>query len=45
MQTFFAQFEMLKMKEKDIANCFLRVDEIVNSIEGLGEIIEERSVV
>ena len=45
MQTFFAQFEMLKMKEKDIANCFLRVDEIVNYIEGLGEIIEETSVV
>ena len=37
---------MLKMKEEeDIATYFLRVDEIVNYIVGLGETIEEKSVV
>ena len=34
------------MKEdKDIASYFIRVDEIVNSIEGLGSTIEEKLVV
>jgi hypothetical protein len=31
----------MRMKEdEDIATCFLRVDEIVNTIRGLGEKIE-----
>jgi hypothetical protein len=38
LQTFRAKFEQLKMKEdKDIASYFLRVDEVVNTIKGLGE--------
>jgi uncharacterized lipoprotein YehR (DUF1307 family) len=41
-----AEFENLKMNEKeDIATYFLRVDEIVNSIIGLGEEIDESLVV
>jgi hypothetical protein len=38
LQTYRGQFEQLKMKEEeDIAAYFLRVDEIVNVIKGLGE--------
>ena len=38
MQTYQRQFEHLKMKEdEDIATYFLRIDEIVNTIRGLGE--------
>jgi hypothetical protein len=34
------------MKEdEDISSCFLRVDEIVNSIKGLGEEIKEPIIV
>jgi hypothetical protein len=37
-QTYRGKFEQLKMKEdEDIVAYFLRVDEIVNSIKGLGE--------
>ena len=36
-QTYRGQFENLKMKEEEnIASCFLRVDETVNIIRGLG---------
>ena len=45
VQTFFTQFETLKMKGEEIATCFLRVDEIVNSIAGLGETVEEKTIV
>jgi hypothetical protein len=38
LQTYRGQFKQLKMKEyEDIAAYFLRVDETVNSIIGLGE--------
>jgi hypothetical protein len=43
LQTLRAKFEQLKMKEdEDIATYFLRVDEIVNTIKGLGEEVEEQ---
>jgi hypothetical protein len=46
LQTYRGQFEQLKMKEdEDIATYFLRVDEIVNAIIGLGEEIEESIIV
>ena len=42
LQTYRAQFENLKMKEEEnIAAYFLRVDEIVNIIKGLGEKVDE----
>ena len=42
LQTYRAQFENLKMKEEEnIATYFLRVDEIVNIIKGLGEKVDE----
>ena len=38
LQTYRGQFKQLKMKEdEDITSYFLRVDEIVNAIIGLGE--------
>jgi uncharacterized lipoprotein YehR (DUF1307 family) len=41
-----AEFENLKMDEKeDIATYFLRVDEVVNAIKGLGEDLDETLVV
>ena len=41
-----AEFENLKMNEKeDIATYFLRVDEVVNAIIGLGEDLNESLVV
>jgi hypothetical protein len=46
LQTYRGQFKQLKMKEdEDIAAYFLRVDEIVNAIIGLGEEIEESVIV
>ena len=46
LQTYRGQFENLKMKEEEnIAAYFLRVDEIVNIIKGLGEKIEELVIV
>jgi hypothetical protein len=46
LQTYRGQFEQLKMKEdEDITTYFLRVDEIVNEIIGLGEEIEEFVIV
>jgi hypothetical protein len=46
LQTYKGQFEQLKMKEdKNIASYFLRVDETVNAIIGLGEEIEESVIV
>jgi hypothetical protein len=42
LQTYRGQFKQLKMKEdENIASYFLRVDEIVNAIIGLGEEIKE----
>jgi hypothetical protein len=46
LQAYRGQFEHLKMKEdKDITTYFLRVDEKVNAIIGLGEEIEEFVIV
>jgi hypothetical protein len=46
LQTYRGQFEQLKMKEdEDIATYFLRVDEIVNAIKGLGEEMKEPIIV
>jgi hypothetical protein len=46
LQTYKGQFEQLKMKEdKNIASYFLRVDETVNAIIGLGEEIKESVIV
>jgi hypothetical protein len=46
LQTYRGQFEQLKMKEdEDIVAYFLRVDEIMNAIIGLGEEIEESVIV
>jgi hypothetical protein len=46
IQTYKGQFEQIKMKEdEDIATYFLQVDEIVNSMKGLGEKIKEQAIV
>eukprot|EP00253_Pinus_taeda_P021883 PITA_21883 len=46
LQTHRRQFQSLKMDdEEDIASNFLRVAEVVNSLKGLGENIEESTVV
>jgi hypothetical protein len=46
LQTYRDQFKQLKMKEyENIVAYFLRVDEIVNAIIGLGEEIEESVIV
>jgi hypothetical protein len=46
LQIYRGQFEQLKMKEdEDITAYFLRVDETVNAIIGLGEEIEESVIV
>jgi hypothetical protein len=46
LQTYRAQFKQLKMKEdEDITAYFLRVDQTVNVIIGLGEEIEESVIV
>ena len=44
LQTFWAQFETLKMKEEDISTYFIRVDEMVNFMDGIGATIEEKLV-
>ena len=42
LQTYRGQFEQLKMKEdENIATYFLRVDETMNVIRGLGEEVDE----
>jgi hypothetical protein len=46
LQTYRGQFEQLKMKEdENIAAYFLRVDETVNAIRGLGEEVNESIIV
>jgi hypothetical protein len=46
LQTYIGQFKQLKMKEdEDIVAYFLRVDETMNAIIGLGEEIEESIIV
>ena len=46
LQTYIGQFDQLKMKEDDnIATYFLRVDETMNAIIGLGEKVVESIIV
>ena len=46
LQTYILQFEQLKMKEdKTVRKYFLRVEEQVNAMIGLGEKIEDVSLV
>jgi hypothetical protein len=46
LQTYRLQFEQLKMKEDEtVGKYFLRVEELVNAMKGLGEKIEEASLV
>ena len=45
LQTYKGQFEQLRMNEdEDIASYILRVDQLVNTIRGLGEKVEETIV-
>ena len=45
LQTYRVHFENLKMKEgENIAAYFLRIDEIVNIIKGLGEKVDEQVI-
>ena len=46
LQTHRSQFESLKMdEEEDIASYFIRVAKVVNSFKGLGENVEESTIV
>lgn len=46
LQNFRMRFERLKMNENEsIVECFLRVDEVVNMIRGLGEEFKEEMIV
>jgi uncharacterized lipoprotein YehR (DUF1307 family) len=46
LQTYRVQFEQLKMKEDEtVGKYFLRVEELVNAMKGLGEKIEEACLV
>ena len=46
LQMFRSQFEVLKMNdEEDIASYMLRINEIIDSIQGLGEKIDDKVIV
>jgi hypothetical protein len=46
LQSYRSQFESLKMEEsEDIATYFLRIDEVVNTMRGLGETVENVIIV
>jgi hypothetical protein len=46
LQSYRSQFEILKMEEsEDIATYFLRIDEDVNTMRGLGEIVNNNIIV
>ena len=46
LQTYRRQFESIKMDdEEDISSYFLRVAKVVNSLKGLGDNIEENTIV
>ena len=46
LHIFRCQFESLKMEEsEDVATYFLRIDEVVNTMRGLGEIVENAIIV
>jgi hypothetical protein len=46
LQSYRSQFESLKMEEsEDIATYFLRIDEVVNTMRGLGEAINNNIIV
>ncbi len=45
LQTYRSQFESLKMEEsEDIATYFLRIDEVANTMRGLGKKIEDDAI-
>ena len=46
LQTYRSQFESLKMEEsEDIATYFLRIDEVANTMRGLGQKIKDEDIV
>ena len=46
LQIYKGQFESLSMKEyENIASKFLRINEIFNTLKGLGEIFHEEAIV
>ena len=46
LQTYISQFECLKMEEsEDIATYFLRINEIVNTMRGLGQKVDDVFIV
>ena len=46
LRTYWSQFKILKMKDEEhIATYFCQIDEVVNTIKGLGETIKETVVV
>ena len=46
LQSYRSQFESLKMEEyEDIATYFLRIDEVVNTMRGLGEKVKDVDIV
>ena len=45
LQTYKRQFEHLMKEDEDILAYFLRVDEIVNTMRGLGEKVENTTLV
>jgi hypothetical protein len=46
LQSYRSQFEILKMEEyKDIATYFLHIDEVVNTMRGLGETVNNNIIV
>ena len=46
LQSFKSQFESLKMEEfEDIATYFLYIDEVVNTMRGLGEKVKDVDIV
>ena len=46
LQSYRSQFESLKMEEsQDIATQFLRIDEVVNTMRGLGEKVKDVNIV
>ena len=46
LQTYRSQFESLKMEEsEDVATYFLQIDEVSNTMRGLGQKIEDEAIV
>ena len=46
LQIYREKFEQLRMKEDDnIAACLKHVDDITNTLEGLGELVDEKTII